>query len=254
MTTKSATTALPLEFRCCRARYRNWRETHRLECAMKIIPVEKYESALVRLVDEAIQPSRNIKGSRYYMDLNRVVNRSFVDGIGTFIALAEETVVPWQLDWGDRSQGPDEARIKLGVHKSAAPDPNGEESRRQYDDLKALNEEIRGSDILSPQSLEYVTTLDLTTYPRQAILSWRKDIEKNQSEILRAYLTRLLNQIYTAPEITQSYLLIAEPDIQILGEIGTALAEGKLTTKTPLPRSPKSITRSGPFRSWSSKL
>jgi hypothetical protein len=68
---------------------------------MKIISAGKFESALVRLVDEVVMPDRNVNPNPYYMDLNRIVDRSFVDGVGTFIALAQETIFPAELDWGD---------------------------------------------------------------------------------------------------------------------------------------------------------
>lgn len=202
---------------------------------MKIIPAGKFESALVRLVDDVLMPSRNTTGHDYYMDLNRKVDRSFVDGIGTFIALTEETVVPWELDWADPSQADDNKRIELGVRRSARRDRDDKEDTRQYHELNALNEQICKSDILSRRSLEYITSLDLTTYPEQVIKNWSKNIRQNKLDILSAYVRRLLHQIYTAPSIASSYLLIAEPDIQILGEIGNAVVEGELTTNLPFP-------------------
>jgi hypothetical protein len=202
---------------------------------MKIIPAGKFESALARLVDEVVQPRRNTTGNSYYMDLNRLVDRSFVDGVGTFVALTEETVVPWELDWVNLNQVADERRIELGVHRSARRDRNDEEDNRRYDELRALNEQICKSHILSRRSLEYITSLDLAPYPEEVIKDWRKNIRKRRSEILSAYLRRLLNQIYTAGDIASSYLLIAEPDIQVLAAIGNALVERKLTTNLPFP-------------------
>jgi hypothetical protein len=140
---------------------------------MKIIPAGKFESALVRLVDEVVQPGRNTIGHLYYMDLNRSVDRSFVDGVGTFVALSEETVVPRNLDWVDLNQVTDDQRIELGVHRAARRHRNDEEDNRRYDELRALNEQICKSHILSRKSLEYITSLDLATYPEEVKIGAR---------------------------------------------------------------------------------
>lgn len=199
---------------------------------MKIIPAGKYESALVRLVDEMANPRRNATGHPYYLDLNRSVDRTFNDGVGTFVALAEETVVPWQLDWSE--QGGEE-RVDLGVRRSSRQDQDDEDHHHKYDELLKLNKQICDRGILSRNSLEYITSLDLTTYPKDVIEGWHDNLADNRSDLLSAYLNRLLNQIYTGSDTPLPYILIAEPDIQILAEIGNAILAGKIVTSLPFP-------------------
>src|SRR5262245_55314666 len=118
---------------------------------MKIVPAGKYESALVRLVDELVTPHRNVTGHRYYMDLNRAVDRKFIDGVGTFVALAEETIVPWELDWAPQ---PNRSRpLELGVSRSVRPDRD-EEYDRRYDELEQLIESVCEDNVLSAGSRE----------------------------------------------------------------------------------------------------
>ena len=131
---------------------------------MKIIPAGKFESALVRLVDEVLNPNRNMTGHEYYMDLNRVVDRSYVEGVGTFIALANDTLVPFELDWSDLDNSKGNERIELGVHKTERPDRSNEEDNTLHEKLSELAEQICDRQILSIKSLEYVTSLDLATY------------------------------------------------------------------------------------------
>lgn len=202
---------------------------------MKIIPAGKFESALVRLVDEVLNPSRNVTDHRYYMDLNRLVDRGFFEGIGTFIALSQETVVPWELDWLDLDQLPGGQRIELGVHRARRRDWGSEEDRKRYDVLKELNDQICKNQVLSRKSLDYIASLDLSTYPEQIIESWHRSNGSYQSDIVSAYVRRLLNQIYTAHDTIPSYLLIAEEDVQLLAEIGTALSKGELISSLPFP-------------------
>src|SRR4051794_13900230 len=111
---------------------------------MKIIPAGKFESAIVRLVDEIALPERNLSGHPYYMDLNRAVDRSFSDGVGTFVAVAGETIVPWELDWNEVGE-----RIQLGLHRSPRPDRDDEADRHRYDSLRSLNEQICKTPVLS---------------------------------------------------------------------------------------------------------
>lgn len=202
---------------------------------MKIIPAGKYESALVRLVDEIVMPDRNVTGHSYYMDLNRAVDRKLVDGVGTFVALAEETIVPWELDWHDPKERTGSERIELGVSRSLRPDRDDEEDHRRYQELDELNKSICASGVLSAQSLEYITSLDLSGYPENVIKRWNENVEDSRSQTLSGYLRRLLHQIYTAPNISSCYVLAAEPDIRILAEIGDAIFTGRLKTGLPFP-------------------
>jgi hypothetical protein len=198
---------------------------------MKIIPAGKYESALVRLADEIANPNRNTTGHQYYMDLNRLVGRDFIDGVGTFIALSEQTIVPWELDWSEKNEG---IPVGLNIQRSLSPNRD-EEYNRHYDELEKLIKQISSSNILSSSSFEYITSLDLHGYSKEIIDSWNTDPDGNRSNLLRSYLRRLLHQIYTTPNFTQSYILMAEPDIQVLAEIGEGILSKRIETNIPFP-------------------
>src|SRR6476619_4738638 len=101
---------------------------------MKIIPVGKFESALVRLVDQVVSPSRNTTPHSYYLDLNRQVDRTFTDGVGSFVALAAETVVPWELDWGPGELG--NGPLQIGVGRTARPYRESDNATRRYRELQ----------------------------------------------------------------------------------------------------------------------
>lgn len=197
---------------------------------MKIIPAGKFESALVRLVDELIIPTRNVTGHQYYMDLNRIVDRAFSDGVGTFVALAGETIISSELDWKEPGD-----QIQLGVHRSRTWDRGSEEDMRHYAGLKSLKEQICNDGVLSKKSLEYITSLDLHSYPENVIESWNKDIAASRSSVLSCYINRLLNQIYTNFNSDKSYILISDQEIEILCDISSAIYSGNIKTDLPFP-------------------
>jgi hypothetical protein len=201
---------------------------------MKIVPAGKYESALVHLVDELVSPDRNKTGHLYYMDLNRSVDRAFIDGVGTFAALSDNTVVPWELDWSDLNKRSGEERIEIGVQKSPRADRDDAESNNRYDQLKALGEQICEKSVLSERTVQYITNLDLTGYPDEVVKHFNEHRESSERTILSGYVRRFLDQVYTAAEL-KAYLLIREPDIQILEQIGSAIINGVLTTELPFP-------------------
>lgn len=59
---------------------------------MKVVLAGKFEAALIRSIDEVIQPQRNVSTHEYYVSLNRMVAKNYFDRCGTFIALSDTIV------------------------------------------------------------------------------------------------------------------------------------------------------------------
>jgi hypothetical protein len=65
---------------------------------MKSIFAGKLETALIRSVDEVLQPNRNVSTNEYYASLNRFVRKSYWDRCATFIAISDNILIP-TVDW-----------------------------------------------------------------------------------------------------------------------------------------------------------
>jgi hypothetical protein len=65
---------------------------------MEIVLGGYFETALVRFTDAIVRPERNRTGHPYYLCLNRTIPKAFFDRAATFMALADEVIVP-SIDW-----------------------------------------------------------------------------------------------------------------------------------------------------------
>jgi hypothetical protein len=197
---------------------------------MKVIFGGKFENALVRTIDEVLTPNRNASMHQYYMGLNRRVPKSYSDRCGTFIALAEEVLVP-QIDWNfpihTRYHGELEG-LNLGIRSTDA-------GGREWDeDTRAFVKFLMRSDVLSAQSKAHISILQTSHYP----FDDRQKIEQNPERIGEAvgdhYLNRLFLQLRSARE-EGAFLVLAEEDIAILQEVGEFAVAKKLPTPFDLP-------------------
>jgi hypothetical protein len=196
---------------------------------MKIVLTGHFESAFVRMHDEETHPDRNTTGLSYYMDLNRNTDRIYRDGASTFIALAERTTVPWELDWG----GPGDLASKCGITRSADPKQDLE-WQQQYDVVQEFIADVIRKDALSAKSLSHITGLDLSGYPEEIARTFVLTKPSEQSDLVAAYLRRLLHQIYAA-QGQQTYLLVAEPEVRIIADLGEFLVSGGFRRQIPFP-------------------
>ena len=188
---------------------------------MKIVLTGHFESAFVRMHDEEASPDRNTTGHGYYMDLNRRTDKVYRDGASTFIALAEGVAVPWELDWDGR-----DLAGKYGIAKTtyAKEDP---ELQQQHDAIEEFIVDVIKKEALSARSVSHITGLDLSGYDEEIA---RKFVLTKPS----AYLRRLLHQIYAA-QGQQTYLLVAEPEVQIIADLGQFLVSGHFPREIPFP-------------------
>src|SRR5690349_25067271 len=67
---------------------------------MKIILAGKFENALIRASDEVLFPQRNTSTNSYYSSLNRYVSSEQFERSGTFVAIADDVLIP-MVDWQD---------------------------------------------------------------------------------------------------------------------------------------------------------
>lgn len=206
---------------------------------MRIVPAGKYQNALIRLLDGHFRPDYNRAENLYRLELNRSVDRVFVEGVATFSALANRTIVPWQLvqydaEWLNQTDAFGEDPLHVGVYQSEETYfLKGRELERRGQ-MHDLIDQICEKKILSEASLHYITTLDLTSYPNYIVERFNEKRRRYERAILRLYVERLVHQIYTAPE-AGAYLVIGESDIEILRQIGNAILGGKIETALPFP-------------------
>jgi hypothetical protein len=197
---------------------------------MKVIFAGKFESALIRSIDDVLQPARNAATHGYYAGLNRMVTRNYFERCGTFIALAKKTLVP-NVDWNfpyDQKYRGELTNVDLGVEIA-------EPRAKEWDEkIVRYVEDILKQPVLSEASRRYIANLTFLHYPEDA----RKHMEANriryEGEAARHYLCRLFLQLH-AGRTTNSYCVVSENDIEILEEIGRWAVSGKTKTYLEIP-------------------
>jgi hypothetical protein len=195
---------------------------------MKIVLVGHFESAFVRMHDQEVRPDRNATGHGYYLDLNRNTNKTYRDGASTFVALAQGVIVPWELDW----DGP-ELPEKFGITKTpyAKQEP---EWQHQSDVVDKFLAEIAGKEVLSGKAISHITGLDFSGYDDEIASKYVQNKPPDRSSLISLYLRRLISQIYSA-RAQDTYLLVAEPEIQIIADLGAFLGSGQFPYEMPFP-------------------
>lgn len=197
---------------------------------MKIVFAGKFESALIRSVDEVLIPDRNSRASGYYAGLNRHVSSNYFDRCSTFIAIADRVLVP-SVDWNypiDKKYHGALSDVDLGVESTKAG--GGEWDN----DTKAFVELALKRKALSPSSRNYISNLTVTHLSKSDRAYFNANLKKVRGEVARHYLCRLFLQLRAAREET-AYLVLSEEDIQIVEEIGNWVAREKLPTPFDLP-------------------
>jgi hypothetical protein len=197
---------------------------------MKIILAGKFETALIRSVDEVVQPPRNVSTNDYYVGLNRKVTSNYFDRCGTFVALAKATLIPtvdWNYPYGKQYRGELE-HVDLGIE-------HAESKNNEWDkDTVTFVEALLQQRALSASSRAYISNLTFTHYPNDV----RKQMEKNskhyQKEAAKHYLCRLFLQLKSARE-RGAYIVLSEDDVQILREVGLWMTRGKSPITFDIP-------------------
>jgi hypothetical protein len=157
---------------------------------MKIILAGKFETALIRGVDEVVQPPRNVSGNEYYVGLNRKVADNYFDRSGTFIALADMVLVPtvdWNYPYGNQYRG-ELASVDLGIERM---DSAGNEWDR---DVIKVVESLLKQRVLSPSSHAYISNLTFSHYPADA----RQHMNANSKKISEGSWKTLFMQTFSS--------------------------------------------------------
>ncbi|WP_374573237.1 hypothetical protein [Phenylobacterium sp.] len=200
---------------------------------MKAILGGYFETALVHYCDAVIRPDRNATTHPYYVCLNRKTPKAYFDRAATFLAVADEVIVP-SIDWAlaiDSNDPPELTAQSLNVEINGKANPGGGEWDR---DAIAFADILLDNGALSTESWIHVSRLELGALEPEA----RRAIEERRDELQRQvghhYLCRLLLHVRAAAD-TGAFLVLSEPDCRVLQEIGEFLTRTGLASPHPMP-------------------
>lgn len=196
---------------------------------MKIVLGGYLETGLVHYCDAIRHPDRNRTAHPYYICLNRRVPKAYFDRAGTLVSLAQNTIVP-SIDWNASNPGDPIDTSVLGL------EINGKEhfGGREWDDATiALAKMLIGGGAFSQKSWVHISDLDIKHRDMNANLT-RKDVRELQNQIAEHYLCRLFLHVRTSGE-AGSILALAEPDLELLSEVGEYAAQHRLALPFAFP-------------------
>jgi hypothetical protein len=197
---------------------------------MRITFAGKFESALIRSVDEIVVPNRNASTHEYYAALNRKVTSNYFDRCGTFIALAGKTLVP-TADWNypyDKKYRGELSDVELGIEHTEIGGNEWDGTRVKF------VERLLKQRALSSSSHNYISSLVLNHYPEDERNHINANLEHYQSAAAKHYLCRLFLQLSSARE-TDSFVVLSEDDIQILGEVRHWISQSQFSLPFDIP-------------------
>lgn len=195
---------------------------------MEIVLGGYLETALVHYCDAIKHPDRNITTHPYYVCLNRRVPKAFFDRAGTFVSLAQKTDVP-SIDWGGSDGAPLNTNT-LGLAINGAQEYGGNE---WDEDSKALAKHLVKANAFSAKSWVHISDLDVKYRDFDPMPS-RKELKELSKQIAEHYLCRLFLQV-RATQALGVILVLAEPDLDLLAEIGTYAATHKIALPFAFP-------------------
>jgi|CXWL01.1.fsa_nt_gi hypothetical protein len=182
------------------------------EFDMRVIVGGKFESALIHELDGINRPERNATTHPYYLGLNRKNDRSFFERLATFLAIAEQLIVP-VADWSDGPKIPDGVSGEsLGLKSQSGQHNEWDEKSKSF--VKSLLE----NGVLSDDSYRYITELDLSGHDTEAKSNISAVFEDHKNYIAEHYLCRLILQIREAGD-QNTLLVLDERDIGLITEI-----------------------------------
>jgi hypothetical protein len=192
-----------------------------------------FETALVHYSDAIIRPERNETSHPYYVCLNRKVPKAYFDRAATFIALAERIIVP-SIDWAMATGASDVSELRaenLGIEINGPEQFGG---REWDDDSLAFAEIVLTKDVLSPASVVHVSTFSLEHIDFAKSRQGKRGKIELRHTASRHYLCRLFLHLRAARD-ARALLVLSEPDIQVIKEVGEFLLKSKLATPFDFP-------------------
>ena len=200
----------------------------------------KFESAMIRAVDQHNRPDRNTSTHPYYVGLNRKSPRSYFDRAATLMTLANETVVAG-ADWSDQpdsSDGilPDQLAIRHDSSVHGEWDP----------DARDFAAKVIESGILPPRLRGYISHFELDEHDAESAAYIRSNEQMFSDSLAEHYLCRLIFQIRRA-QGTRLILALDEQDIEILAVIAQAIESGVITAAFAMPDIPANVIDANKF-------
>lgn len=188
---------------------------------MQVIVGGKFEAALIHELDEINRPERNRTTHPYYLGLNRKPDRLYFERLSTFLAIAEDIVVP-VADWSDAAGPTGIAGTQIGLLAQTGGLNEWDPGAKQY------AEHIFSSGVLSASSARYIMQVDLSSLGSDDKAYVEKEFSQISADIAVHYLCRLLLQVREAG-MQRCQLILDEADIVIITEISRyALRTGHL--------------------------
>jgi hypothetical protein len=191
---------------------------------MNIVLGGKFESALIRGIDEVIQPSRNVSHNGYYLGLNRKVSKNYADRCGTFVTISELLMpsVDWNYAIGKQYRSGLQD-VDLGIEGTDACGGEWDEDTRAFVSLV-----VKSRKVISSASRAHISQLSLSHYDAEARAELTGRLRTEH------YLCRLFLQLRAARD-AHAFILLSEEDIQLIQEIGEYVFSKKLPTPFDLP-------------------
>lgn len=188
---------------------------------MRIVLGGKFESAIIRELDEINRPQRNRTTHPYYLGLNRKSERLFFERAATFIAIAEEILMPL-ADWSDTPEyggPPGLLGSKLGLRTQVGSHNEWDEDHRSYASV------ILSRRVLSDDIYKYISTLDLSDLSKEDRSKVKGNSRNVAKDVAEHYLCRLFLQLRETRE-QGAILVLDERDILLLSEIRSYILGG----------------------------
>jgi hypothetical protein len=187
---------------------------------MEIVLGGYFEMALVRFTDAIVRPERSRTGHPYYLCLNRTVRKTFFERSATFIALADEVIVP-SINWAAPSAT---EPGKFNLYNLGLRINDRDYGGRECDDDSSLFANIVLNRQALPESWTHISPIDGAHLkfagPRKA----KQERAKLSRIVAHHYLCRLFLHVRATSD-ANAMLVLSEPDIQVHKEIGIFLED-----------------------------
>lgn len=201
---------------------------------MKVSLLGHYESAFVHLHDETYKNDRNTSMHPYYMDLNRRVDKLYIDSMATFVSLSESIHVSPQLDWNGES-----IEEKFGiVRRKLERDNDIDDGIHKI--CNFLTSIIFEEKILTRKSIEHIKNIDIKNYNEDQISRYWEEKNNFEESILKSYIRRFVFSIFES-QISGSCMLCSELELSILNDISIYMNSSGLPIFIPFPDIGKGI-------------
>ncbi|OBQ67806.1 hypothetical protein [Mesorhizobium erdmanii] len=188
---------------------------------MRVILGGKFESALIRALDEVNLPHQNRNPHTYYLGLNRKSDPIYFERSATFLAIADQTLMP-AADWSGAADHERLSARALGLKTQVSVYKEWDKEAKEASDYASLLLDKR---ILTNNTIRYISYLDLSDLADEDRAQIEIDIKNIERLVSEFYLSRLFMQLRLAGD-QKVYLVLDENDIKLLSEISAFIRGG----------------------------